>query len=459
MSKSSALFGLAAFCLLFSFAFVAGLQNGVGQLPAMGYNTWNDLRCHGINAANVTKIASMVQSLGLQKAGYNYVNIDDCWNVGRDNFTHVLLPDPKAFPEGIKPVADFIHQLGMKVGIYTDRGPLTCALRAGSMGFETIDAQTFASWGVDYLKEDSCWASINHTVAFQQYGVMRDALNATGREIYFSLCGWAPWYAPVGSSLGNSWRTSPDVNHWPSMYQSISIIENNLSQYAGPGGWNDADMLVGSGQGEKHSLFLLCAASLFTHSSFSPAFLFLFSFYKIGSAVFVTPDQSRTQFSLWSIFSSPLLIGTTLSSITPWDLTTYTNKDVIAINQDPMGKAGMTIVNTCPKADVHAAAFGATAPVPACYQIWVKELFNGDMAMVFVNFSPIATKVTCDQACLVKGLHKAMAARMKGKNANGGIKFHVLNLWSHKSEGVVADMSVALGPNGGSEMYRLRPMN
>ncbi len=232
--------------------------------PAMGYNTWNDFRCNGISAANVMAVADKIIELGLNFAGYHYVNIDDCWCTGRENGTNVLIPDPVAFPNGMKAVADYVHSLvcwhstascintnflirvilqGLKFGIYTDRGTNTCAGRPGSQGYEALDAQTFASWGVDYVKEDSCNAPSDPPSAFQQYGTMRDALNAvrfcqrylfvcsfisdldvlvqTGRPIYFSLCGWNSWYAPVGWTLGNSWRIAGDCNQWPSVYNAI----------------------------------------------------------------------------------------------------------------------------------------------------------------------------------------------------------------------------------------------
>merc|ERR1719330_144637 len=150
------------------------LDNGVGLTPAMGYNTWDDFRCGGINAANVEKIADAFIKYGLDKAGYQYVNIDDCWAVSRNATTGVIIEDPKAFPQGMKAVADYVHSKGLKFGIYSDRGTNTCEGRPGSQGYEVIDAQTYASWGVDFLKEDSCNAPDDHAEAFRQYGLMRD---------------------------------------------------------------------------------------------------------------------------------------------------------------------------------------------------------------------------------------------------------------------------------------------
>ena len=263
------------------------LDNGLARTPAMGYNTWNDYRCN-ISAEKVKAAADALVVQGLSKLGYTYVNVDDCWAAGRHP-NGTIYADPTTFPDGIKPVVEYVHSLGLKFGIYTDRGNLTCAGRPGSKGFEDLDAQTYASWGVDYLKEDSCYAGQGHEEAFAQYAKMRDALNATGRPVYFSLCGWNAWYAPAGGALGNSWRIAGDCNTWNSVLTAIDI-NAALSSFAGPGGWNDPDMLEGSTN---------------------------------ATATFLTPLQSRTMFSIWSIMSAPLLIGSNMRNLSSWDLETY----------------------------------------------------------------------------------------------------------------------------------------
>eukprot|EP00037_Helgoeca_nana_P030778 m.383854 g.383854 ORF g.383854 m.383854 type:complete len:343 (-) comp28265_c0_seq2:879-1907(-) len=290
------------------------LDNGVGLTPAMGYNTWDDFRCGGINASNIEKVAVKMAELKFGSFGYQYLSVDDCWAIGRDKSTHAILPDPKAFPQGMKAVVDFVHAHGLKFGIYTDRGTATCVGRPGSEGFEDIDAKTYAAWGVDYLKEDSCSASSNHTVAFEQYGLMRDALNRTGRPIYFDLCGWSSWYAPVGKSLGNAWRIGYDVNSWGGMINNAISANKPLAKYAGPGGWNDMDALIGSTE---------------------------------GTAVHVTPLESRTQMTLWSMMAAPLIIGSNILNLSSWDLATYTNREVIAVDQDLLGVQGEVIYEDC----------------------------------------------------------------------------------------------------------------
>lgn len=295
---------------------IAALDNGVGRTPAMGVNTWNSFRCTDIKAANIKAYADRLVELGLRELGYVYVNVDDCWSVGRNSTTKELMPDPKSFPQGMREVSDYIHALGLKFGIYGDRGSQTCAGRSGSAGFEELDAATYAAWGVDYLKQDSCWASSDHGTAFKQYSAMRDALNSTGRHILLSLCGWNAWYAPHGSQMGNSWRIAADSDDWPHIYVAARTSEG-LSQYSAPGGFNDPDMLVGSSS---------------------------------SNAISVTEQQQRTQFSLWAIMSAPLLIGSNLMTISQHDLDTLRNKDVIDINQDTLVDFGRVtpIASTCP---------------------------------------------------------------------------------------------------------------
>jgi len=174
------------------------------------------------------------------------------------------------------------------------------ALIAINQGYETLDANTYAAWGVDYLKEDSCNATGDHNASFAQYGAMRDALNATGRPIYFDLCGWSSWYAPVGKTLGNAWRVGYDVNNWGGVMNNALAVDKNLAQYAGPGGWNDIDALLGT----------------------NPA-----------TAVHLTQPQSRTQFNLWALLSAQLIIGGSILSLNAFDLATYSNQALIAINQ------------------------------------------------------------------------------------------------------------------------------
>lgn len=189
------------------------LNNGLGATPQMGYNSWYDLFMSPTEAA-VLESASSLKAFGFQALGYTYVNLDDGMVSGRYP-NGSLIPDTTGFPNGMRSLSDALHSSGFKFGVYTDRGPTTCGGRPAAQGHEAIDANTYANeWGVDYVKEDSCNAPTDHETAMSEYGLMRDSLNATGRSIFFSLCGWENWYASVGAALGNSARIGPDDSNW-----------------------------------------------------------------------------------------------------------------------------------------------------------------------------------------------------------------------------------------------------
>jgi len=382
---------------------VHALENGLGLRPAMGYNTWNDYLCD-VDANDIIESANALVAQGLDKVGYEYVNLDDCWAISRNEDGRIVA-DPQRFPNGIKAVADYVHSLGLKFGIYTDRGNWTCQRRPGSKNYEDIDAQTYASWGVDYLKEDSCYATQIHKEAFEEYGFMANALNSTSRPIYFSLCGWFPWYAPYGSTLGNSWRISDDCTDWSSV---IKAIDTNapLSQYAGPGGWNDPDMLIGSSN-----------ITAFT----------------------LTPIQSRTMFSMWSVMAAPLLIGSNIRNLSSWDLETYTNIEVIQVDQDTLGVQG----NRLSGSDLHGKVFGTKGGT----NIWGRPLQTGAWAVVFLNNYPYPTSITCDSSCFAQMTLPSLVS--------------VRDLWAHTNNGTTTTVSYTVSnvpADGGSVMVRFDPL-
>lgn len=298
--------------LLVSAVAVAAAPAMAATPPQMGFNNWNSTHCRPeFDEAMIRGIADKFISLGLKDAGYRYVNIDDCWANWRRDKNGNLQANPKRFPSGIKALADYIHQRGLKFGLYSSAGTSTCEpLKEnrgfpGGLGHEKQDAATFASWGVDYLKYDNC--NNQKIDAHKRYTAMAEALRATGRPIFYSMCEWGenkPWlWAGKPPVDAQSWRTTGDITDtYASM---LKIFKENvvLDSYATPGHWNDPDMLeVGNGG--------------------------------------MTDVEYRSHFSLWSIMAAPLLIGTDLRTIKPDALQILLNKEIIAVDQDPLGKQG-----------------------------------------------------------------------------------------------------------------------
>jgi alpha-galactosidase len=357
------------------------LDNGLARTPPMGWNDWNAFGCN-VNEQLVEQTADFLASSGLRDAGYTYVNIDDCWMASQRGSNGSLVPDPVKFPHGIKGVADYVHAKGLKLGIYESAGTATCAGYPGSLNHEQQDANSFASWGVDYLKYDNC---NNQGVPYQQrYDAMRDALAATGRPIVFSLCEWGEdnvW--TWGAATGNLWRTTGDIN--ASFGSMLSIFHSNvrLAQYAGPGGWNDPDML------------------------------------EVGNGMSFTED--RSEFSLWAEMAAPLIAGTDLRTATPATLSLYGNKDVIAVDQDPLGRQG-TEVSATGGLDVLA-----------------KPLANGDVAVTLFNEN--ASPATISTTASAVGMPAASSYTLN-------------NLWSHTKTPTTGAISATV-PAHGTVMYRV----
>jgi len=299
----------------------------------MGWNSWNKFGC-SINEELITNTAQKLVSTGLAAKGYDYLNLDDCWQLSRDS-TGRIVEDFKAFPSGMKNLSIYVHSLGLKFGLYSSAGNYTCQGRPGSLGFEEIDAKTYAEWEVDYLKYDNCY---NNKVSGKniRYPAMRDALNKTGRPIFYSICNWgeentATWAAEVG----NSWRTTGDiVDNW---FSFLWILDSQvgLENYSKQGAWNDPDMLeVGNGK--------------------------------------MSASEYQAHFALWALLKAPLLIGTDLNTMSPEILSILGNEEIIAINQDKLGKQGKRIKN-------NFGIFGAT-------EVWSGELSDG-IAIILFNRS------------------------------------------------------------------------
>jgi len=306
--------------------------------PPMGWNSWNKFGCN-VSDKLIREMADAVVSSGMQAAGYQFVNIDDCWQVSRDA-SGTIVADPARFPSGIKALADYVHGKGLKLGIYTDAGTGTCEKRPGSLNHEVQDAKTYASWGIDYVKID--WCNAEGLEPDVQYAKLRDALANSGRPIVFSICNWGvktPWR--WGPATGNLWRTTGDIND---TYERMSLIgfgQNGLEKFAGPGHWNDPDMLeVGNG-GMKR-------------------------------------DEYRTHMALWALLAAPLLAGNDLRNMSPETKDLLLNSEVLAVDQDVKGVQGHRVWEEGP------------------LEIWVKPLADGSHAVGLFNRSESATKMTLD---------------------------------------------------------------
>jgi alpha-galactosidase len=308
--------------------------------PPMGWNSWNKFACD-VNEDLIRQTAAAMLSSGMKDAGYQYVIIDDCWQVDRDSNGNIVA-DPKHFPSGIKALADYVHSKGLKFGIYSDAGTKTCAGRPGSRGYEFQDARQYAAWGVDYLKYD--WCNTSTQDAPSSYEIMRAALDASGRAIVFSICEWGknkPWL--WAKNIGNLWRTTGDIkDRWQGKqewkpgdccnYGMTDILDqqDGLESYAGPGHWNDPDMLeVGNGG--------------------------------------MTTAEYRAHFSLWAILAAPLIAGNDLRDMTPEIREILTRKEVIAVNQDAAGIQGRRVRKN------------------GDLEVWSKPLQDGSRAVVLFN--------------------------------------------------------------------------
>jgi alpha-galactosidase len=364
-TKPSSLVIAAAALLLLGLSAHAGEAEAVPAVaatPPMGWNSWNHFAARIDDATVRAQADAMVRS-GMRDAGFRYINIDDTWEGERDA-QGVIHPNAK-FPD-MKALADYVHSKGLKLGIYSSPGPKTCAGYAGSQGHEVQDARTYAAWGVDYLKYDLCSLGDPMRAAgsmekaqeieLAAYQTMHAALQATGRPIVYSLCqyGFSQVWRWGGSVGGNLWRTTGDIqDNFPRMVQ-IGFGQAGLSKFARPGQWNDPDMLeVGNGG--------------------------------------MTPIEYRTHMSLWALLAAPLLAGNDLTAMSPDTLAILTNREVIAIDQDPAGRQGDRVK--------------AEGPL----EVWARPLSGGRAAVGLFNLSDLPAYMEVDVADI--GLTGAVEAR------------------------------------------------
>ncbi len=350
------------------FACAALAAADLASTPPMGWNSWN--RFHrDIDDATVRAVAKAMVTSGMKDAGYIYVNIDDTWEGTRDAQGNIRTNEK--FPD-MKALADYVHSLGLKIGIYSSPGPRTCAGYEGSYKHEVQDANMYAAWGIDYLKYDWCSASRVYQQADMQdvYTKMGNALKATGRPIVYSLCQYGlnyvwKWGPSVG---GNLWRTTGDIqDSWRSMSEIGFDKQAGLEKYSGPGHWNDPDMLeIGNGG--------------------------------------MTDVEYRTHMSLWSMLAAPLLAGNDISTMTEQTKEILMNREVIAIDQDTLGKQGYRVTKD------------------GQLEVWKRELSNGDIAVGLFNRGPEPARMTAEWSVLgLSGEHE------------------VRDLWAHASRGKHSD--------------------
>jgi alpha-galactosidase len=374
------------------------LDNGLARTPPMGWNSWNKFACEGLNEKVVRETADTMVANGMKDAGYQYVNLDDCWQTSRDAAGNIVA-DAARFPSGIKALADYIHSKGLKMGLYTDVGTMTCAKRPGSIGHEYQDAMQYAAWGIDYLKEDWC-STLPGQNAESSYTLMRNALAEatakTGRPILFSLCEWGSnkpwlWAGPVG----NMWRATGDIvdcwdckKSWGGNGVTAIIDQvDPIYSYAGPGHWNDPDMLeVGNGG--------------------------------------MTTEEYRSHFSLWALLAAPLLAGNDIANMTADTKSILLNKDVIAIDQDPMGIQGHRI-----KKD-------------GDLEVWSKQLADGGRAVILLNRSSAPAKISASWDDI--GYPETLQADVR-------------DLWAKKDLGKLSGSYSAEVPSHGVVMLRVKP--
>ena len=359
--------------------------------PPMGWNSWNHFGCD-VNETLIREIADALVSSGMKAVGYEYVVVDDCWQIDRDQAGHIIA-DPKRFPSGIKALADYVHALGLKFGIYSCAGRQTCQKRPGSRGHEFQDARQYAAWGVDYLKYD--WCNHGFQNARASYETMAEALMSLERPIVFSICEWGenePW--KWGRLVGHLWRTTGDIvdcydcTEMGGSHLGWTLIldkQVGLEKYARPGAWNDPDMLeVGNGG--------------------------------------MNDTEYQAHFSMWCMLSAPLMAGNDLRNMGPQTIKILTNVEAIAVNQDRLGKQAKKIRDEGDQ------------------EVWLKALADGHRAVALLNRSKKRTRMSV--AWPEIGLKQEQ-------------RVHIRDLWTFKDRSDVRGRYSAEVPGHGVVLLRL----
>jgi alpha-galactosidase len=394
-------FILLVITIAFSLQSNAQKYKGLALTPPMGWNSWNHFACD-VDEGTIREVADAIVSSGMKDAGYQYVNIDDCWHGTRDSLGFIH-PDPVRFPSGMKALADYLHAKGLKLGIYSDAGWKTCGGRPGSRGYEYQDALAYASWGIDYLKYD--WCNTEALNAEGAYLTMGHALVAAGRPIVLSLCEWGnnkPW--DWGKNIGHLWRTTGDITNcfdcvvdhgdWKSWgILQILDMQNGLRQYAGPDHWNDPDMM------------------------------------EVGNGMSVAED--RAHFSMWCMLAAPLIAGNDVRKMSPETAGILTNREVIAVDQDSLGIQGFKYQTI------------------DSVEVWVKPLEKNQFAVCFLNRGKIATGIDFDW--MANPIYDELSARSLDAKTT---EYKIHDLWLKKEAGTTKKPLKAL--IGGHDVLMLK---
>lgn len=397
----------------------SAVNNGLARTPQMGWNNWNSLGCD-VSQSLLLDTSRVLLDSGLRDVGYKYVVLDDCWSDGRGSDGYINA-DKKKFPRGMKWVAQQLHDMGFLYGMYSSAGEMTCARYEGSLDYETQDAQSFASWDVDYLKYDNCFHRGRFgypEISFNRYNVMWKALNATGRPILYSLCSWGEDYVHTwGMSIANSWRISGDIYDSfsrpddlcscsdaanphcvaPGSHCSVLNIINKVAPYVDRGqfgGWNDMDMLeVGLGG--------------------------------------MTDEEYKAHFSMWAALKSPLLIGADLRELSAQTLSILNNPAVIAVNQDPLGKSALRVSRNL---NVAKDKYGQGET-----QIWSGSLYPSDQVVIFLNAADedMEMSATLEEIFVADG--------PEGSAPQTKERWNIYDLWAKRMDQTTAEHIVENG--------------
>ena len=387
---------LVVIMILGTFIFAQEFDS-LAQTPPMGWNSWNNFGCD-VDEELIKEMADAMVESGMKEAGYEYIVIDDCWQVSRDENGNIQ-PDSEKFPSGMKDLADYIHSKGLKFGLYSCAGSKTCQGRPGSRGHEYQDARQYAEWGVDYLKYDWCYHGNQNAKA--AYKTMSDALKQVDRPIVFSICEWGdnePW--KWAKDIGHLWRTTSDIRdcfdceiNWGGL-GVLQIIDKQegLWKYAGPGHWNDPDMLeVGNGG--------------------------------------MTHGEYKTHFSMWSMLAAPLMAGNDLRNMSESTIDILTNEEVIAVDQDPLGEQAVKFLDM------------------GEHEVWIKLLKNKELAVCFLNREEEKWKMNYNW--------QRITFYHKGRSISFEDTYTMRDLWKHENIGTTDEKLTETIPGHGVLMLRL----